>query len=152
MSAIDDVARRLSNDGIRRIKLGVTDIDGILRGKYISLDKFFGSTSGLGFCDVIFGWDMADVLYDNCQYTGWHTGYPDAQASIDLSTLRTIPWEPGTALFLLDLFQKDGEPLVDLSETSIAFGSRSCSRSRLRCQIRGGIRILDVSRNPTDAS
>ncbi len=111
MSAIDDVARRLSNDGIRRIKLGVTDIDGILRGKYISLEKFFGSASGLGFCDVIFGWDMSDVLYDNCQYTGWHTGYPDAQASIDLSTLRTIPWEPGTALFLLDLYQKNGEPL-----------------------------------------
>jgi glutamine synthetase len=111
VSAIDDVARRLSNDGIRRIKLGVTDIDGILRGKYISLDKFFASTSGLGFCDVIFGWDMSDVLYDNCRYTGWHTGYPDAQASIDLSTLRTIPWEPGTALFLLDLFQKNGEPL-----------------------------------------
>jgi glutamine synthetase len=112
VSAIDDVARRLSNDGIRRIKLGVTDIDGILRGKYISLEKFFGSASGLGFCDVIFGWDMSDVLYDNCQYTGWHTGYPDAQASIDLSTLRTIPWEPGTALFLLDLFQKNGEPLA----------------------------------------
>jgi glutamine synthetase len=111
VSTIDDVARRLSKDGIRRIKVGVTDIDGILRGKYISLDKFFASTSGLGFCDVIFGWDMSDVLYDNSRYTGWHTGYPDAQASIDLSTLRTIPWEPGTALFLLDLFQKDGEPL-----------------------------------------
>jgi glutamine synthetase len=111
VSAIDDVARRLSTDGIRRIKLGITDIDGILRGKYISLEKFFGSASGLGFCDVIFGWDMADALYDNAQFTGWHTGYPDAQAAIDLSTLRTIPWEPGTAFFLLDLFRKDGEPL-----------------------------------------
>ncbi len=111
MSAIDEVARRLSKDGIRRIKLGITDIDGVLRGKYISLDKFFASTAGLSFCDVIFGWDIADVLYDNCQYTGWHTGYPDAQAAIDLSTLRTIPWEPGTALFLLDMFQKNGEPL-----------------------------------------
>lgn len=111
MSAVDDVLKRLSHQGIRRIKVAVTDIDGILRGKYISLEKFSSSSSGLGFCDVIFGWDIGDLLYDNAKYTGWHTGYPDAQAQIDYSTLRTIPWEPGTALFLLDLFKKDGEPL-----------------------------------------
>lgn len=111
MNVTDDIVKRLSQEGIRRVKVAVTDIDGILRGKYISLDKFCGSSSGLGFCDVIFGWDICDVLYDNAKYTGWHTGYPDAQARIDCSTLRTIPWEPGTALFLLDLFTKDGKPL-----------------------------------------
>jgi len=111
MNVNDDIVKRLSQQGIRRVKVAVTDIDGILRGKYISLDKFGGSCAGLGFCDVIFGWDICDMLYDNAKYTGWHTGYPDAQARIDCSTLRTIPWEPGTALFLLDLFTKDGEPL-----------------------------------------
>jgi glutamine synthetase len=111
MSEIDDVLKRLSEEGIRRIKLGVTDIDGILRGKYISLDKFAASHDGMGFCDVIFGWDIGDALYDNAKYTGWHTGYPDTQARVDHSTLRTIPWEPGTALFLVDLFKKNGEPL-----------------------------------------
>ncbi len=111
MSEIDDVLQRLSEQGIRRIKLGVTDIDGILRGKYISLDKFAASHDGMGFCDVIFGWDIGDALYDNGKYTGWHTGYPDAQARVNYSTFRTIPWEPGTALFLVDLFKKNGEPL-----------------------------------------
>jgi glutamine synthetase len=111
MSSMDDILKRLSNEGIRRIKIAVTDIDGILRGKYISLEKFAASSSGLGFCDVIFGWDIGDMLYDNAKYTGWHTGYPDAQARVDCSTLRAIPWEPGTALLLLDLFNKDGEPL-----------------------------------------
>ncbi len=112
MSVPDDVRERLSQQGIRRIKLGVTDIDGVLRGKYISLDKFAASASGFGFCDVIFGWDIADVLYDNCKYTGWHTGYPDARARIDYSTLRVIPWEPDTAFFLVDLFGNDDKPLA----------------------------------------
>ncbi len=67
--------------------------------------------SNLGFCDVIFGWDIADVLYDNVKYTGWHTGYPDATACIDLSTLRFIPWEPGTAFFLMDMRTREGDPL-----------------------------------------
>lgn len=95
-----------------KIKLGVVDIDGILRGKYISREKFESATKGgLGFCDVIFGWDLADVLYDNVRYTGWHTGYPDAHAVIDLATKRHIPWEPNADFYLLDLVHADGSPL-----------------------------------------
>jgi glutamine synthetase len=97
---------------IRRVKLGITDIDGILRGKYISMEKFESAApGGLGFCDVILGWDIAGVLYDNVKITGWHTGYPDAVAWMDFDSFRLIPWEEGTAFFLLDLYQKDGSPL-----------------------------------------
>lgn len=89
--------------GIQKIKLAVTDIDGILRGKVISLDKFAGAAEkGFGFCDVIFGWDSGDVAYDNAAITGWHTGYPDAEARIDLDTLRHIPWEGGMPFLLAD--------------------------------------------------
>src|SRR5260221_2878642 len=88
---------------IRRVKVGSLDIDCTVRGKYISLDKFWSAAeSGAGFCDVIFGWDIGDVLYDNAKATGWHTGFPDATTRIDLSTFREIPWEQGTAFFLLD--------------------------------------------------
>jgi glutamine synthetase len=97
--------------GIRRVKVGGYDIDGILRGKYVSLEKFWGAlTSPIGFCDVIFGWDAADVLYDNCRVTGWHTGYPDTLARVDTSTFRVLPWEPDTAAFLMDFIQADGSP------------------------------------------
>ena len=97
---------------ISHIKVAAFDIDGVLRGKYISLDKFNSAAeSGLGFCDVIFGWDIGDALYDNVKVTGWHTGYPDAVAKIDLESRRVIPWEPGTTLFLMDLFDKQGNAL-----------------------------------------
>jgi len=82
----------LSEHSITKIKVGGFDIDGVLRGKYISRDKFDSAAeTGLGFCDVIFGWDSSDALYDNVKVTGWHTGYPDALARIDLSTFRIIP-------------------------------------------------------------
>ncbi len=98
---------------VEKVKLGGFDIDGVLRGKYISLEKFFSAIeSGLGFCDVIFGWDSSDALYDNVRLTGWHTGYPDAQARIDLGTFRRLPWEPGTAFFVVDFFKPDGSPLA----------------------------------------
>src|SRR5205814_7937333 len=85
----------------------------VLSGKYISREKFLSAAEhGLGFCDVIFGWDSSDVLYDNAHVTGWHTGYPDALARIDLSTFRIVPWEPSTALFLLDFYDGENRPLA----------------------------------------
>src|SRR5690242_721177 len=102
----------LAEHNISKIKVGGFDIDGVLRGKYISREKFDSAVEkGLGFCDVIFGWDSSDALYDNVTVTGWHTGYPDALARIDLGTFRVIPWEPSTALFLVDYFDEAGRPL-----------------------------------------
>jgi len=104
-----ELRERFDERGVKKVKVGGFDLDGVLRGKYVSLDKFWGAVSGgFGFCDVIFGWDCADVLYDNARLTGWYTGYPDAHATVDLDTFRMIPWEPGTAAFLVDFVDEEG--------------------------------------------
>ena len=83
------------------VKVGVTDIDGILRGKYMHRDKFLSALDkGFGFCDVILGWDTKDQLYDNAEYTGWHTAYPDATVRIIPTSCRTVPFEDDVLLFL----------------------------------------------------
>jgi glutamine synthetase len=87
-----------------KVKIGFTDIDGVLRGKYISVEKFLSVIDGqTGFCDVIFGWDVNDVAYDNGTYTGWQTGYPDAPCRIDINTFRKIPWESDLPFFVGEL-------------------------------------------------
>ena len=95
-------ARQFIQDrGIEHVKLGVFDGDGILRGKYLARDKFLAALDkGLGFCDVILGWDSNDQLIDNLKFTGWHSAYPDAAVRVLPGTLRQIPWEPRTALVL----------------------------------------------------
>lgn len=90
-----------------KVKLAVCDIDGVLRGKFMSAEKFLSALdSGFGFCDVIFGWDSSDEDYDHVKVTGWHSGYPDAHATIDPNSLRSIPWEDDVPMFLAD-FSKD---------------------------------------------
>ncbi len=102
----------VKNHPLKKVKLAITDIDGILRGKYISVDKFFGIVdTNLGFCDVVFGWDSSDVAYDNGTYTGWHSGYPDAKARLDINTFRKIPWEHDVPFFLCEFITHDDKPL-----------------------------------------
>ena len=93
-----------------RVKVAVSDIDGVLRGKYIHKEKFYSAAEGgFGFCDVVFGWDSADVTYDNTTLTGWHKGFPDALARLDLGTLRNVPWDGGVPFFLGEFVEtKDG--------------------------------------------
>src|SRR5450432_3522137 len=103
----NEILQYVKNHDSGKVKIAVTDIDGVLRGKYISVEKFLSVVdSGTSFCDVIFGWDAADAAYDNVSYTGWHTGYPDAAARLDLSTFRKIPWENDLPFFLGELIQK----------------------------------------------
>jgi glutamine synthetase len=109
---LPELLRQLAEEHTEKVKLAVTDIDGVLRGKVIAFDKLVAiAEKGFGFCDVVFGWDAEDSAYDNGEFTGWHTGYPDAQAVIDPGTFRRVPWEGDMPFFLGDFRAKDGGEL-----------------------------------------
>ena len=96
-----DAKAIVAERGLTHVKVGAFDIDGILRGKYMSRAKFESSLeSGFGFCDVVLGWDSKDQLYDNARYTGWHTGYPDANVRVLPESCRVLPWEEPMLFFL----------------------------------------------------
>src|ERR1700752_3338826 len=86
---------------LTHVKVGVFDNDGILRGKFIDRAKFFSALEkGLGFCDVVLGWDSNDQQYDNVTFTGWHTAFPDAPVRLLPETCRSLPLEGNMLLFL----------------------------------------------------
>ena len=106
-----DAKKIVEQRGLSHVKVGLFDIDGIMRGKYMSKDKFFSSLDhGFAFCDVVLGWDSNDQLYDNVKYTGWHTGYPDAPVRIIPETCRALPFEDDMLLFIAE-FSESAEPL-----------------------------------------
>jgi glutamine synthetase len=101
----------IRQSGATKVKVACSDIDGILRGKILHRDKFFGAADrGFGFCDVVFGWDSGDQCYDNTQVTGWQHGFPDALARLDLGTLRRVPWDDGIPFVLGEFVNADGTP------------------------------------------
>ena len=101
--------KRASTTG--KVKVAVTDIDGVLRGKYLHHDKFQSATEGgFGFCNVVFGWDMTDSVYDNTHVIGWQHGFPDALVQLDMATQRNVPWDDDVPFFLGDFINADGSP------------------------------------------
>ncbi|OSQ41880.1 glutamine synthetase family protein [Thalassospira sp. MCCC 1A01428] len=103
----EDARKLIEERQIKYVKVGVFDVDGIMRGKYMHKDKFLSSLNGgFGFCDVVLGWDSNDQLYDSAKFTGWHTAYPDAPVRLLPETCRELPMEEDTILFLGEF---DGE-------------------------------------------
>jgi glutamine synthetase len=112
----DKVLEELRLAETEKVKVAVTDVDGVLRGKYLHKDKFLAAAEGggFGFCNVVFGWDSGDACYDNAAYTGWHTGYPDAEVHLDFSTDREVPWDGGVPFFLGDFWRTGSDPAQPL--------------------------------------
>jgi glutamine synthetase len=98
-----DARKIVTERKLGHVKLGLFDLDGVLRGKYLAREKFLSALeNGFGFCDVVLGWDSNDQLYDNVRFTGWHTAYPDAWCRIVPSSCRVLPLEDDMLFFLAE--------------------------------------------------
>jgi glutamine synthetase len=124
----EQIISYLKENDIQKIKFAFADIDGVLRGKVIHHKKFIdGLKDGYGFCDVTFGWDSSDALYDGGQITGWHSGYPDRQCRIDLSTFRTVPWQENIPFFLADFSDPNGDDLAACPRSLLKRIAKQCA-------------------------
>ncbi|KAJ1660498.1 hypothetical protein IWQ61_000587 [Dispira simplex] len=109
---LDTIAQVLARDD--RVKVAGVDIDGVLRGKIVSKDKFLSSlTDGFGFCSVVFGWDLHDKAYNvPTRIANDATGFADLLAKVDLNTFRRLPLEGNIPFFLVRFYTPKGEPLA----------------------------------------
>jgi glutamine synthetase len=112
---IAQAKKYILDNNISYIKIGLFDLHGILRGKIISKDKFFSILDNNGgFYDGILGSDIDDALIPNMDFTGEHTGYPDAKIKIIPESAKVIPWEPNSIFFLCQ-FEDDAKKLCPRS-------------------------------------
>ncbi|WVF67973.1 hypothetical protein IAT40_002735 [Kwoniella sp. CBS 6097] len=100
-TSLEELKKLLQND--TKVKVAGVDVDGVLRGKIMSKDKFLSSvkSDGFNFCSVIFGWDIHDQNYSKeLLVANWANGYRDLIAEIDLSSYRRLKWEKDIPFFL----------------------------------------------------
>jgi len=64
---------------------------------------------GFGQCDVLFGWDIGEVVLPNLKFSNWERGFADIVMKPDLTTFALTPWEEHVATCVCDLWTEHGE-------------------------------------------
>jgi glutamine synthetase len=116
-----DQLNQLIDDGkIDTVIVAFTDMQGRLVGKRASARLFKEEISGHGAecCNYLLAVDVEMNTVDGYRISSWEKGYGDMAMMPDLSTLRLVPWIPGTALVMADLTWLDERP-VDPSPREI---------------------------------
>ena len=109
----DELGRLTAAGDVDTVIVAFTDMQGRLMGKRVSARFFVDEVAehGAECCNYLFAVDVDMTTVDGYAISGWHTGYGDMVMRPDLTTLRLIPWLPGTALVLADLAWHDGSPI-----------------------------------------
>ena len=111
-----DVAeiRQLIDAGkVEYVKIGAPDIEGVFRGKRVAAKHFLNSLEdGFAQCDVLFGWDIGEVVLPNLKFSNWERGFADIVMKPDLSTFALVPWEENVAQCVCDLWTEHGDPVT----------------------------------------
>lgn len=114
MLTIADLQRLVASGEIDTVTLAFTDMQGRLVGKRVAAAHFVEDVAdhGAECCSYLLAVDVEMSTVPGYPIAAWTTGYGDMVMRPDLTTLRRIPWLPGTAQVLADLYRADGSVIA----------------------------------------
>lgn len=117
---LDDLRKAFDAGEIDTVLVAAPDMQGRLMGKRFHAAHFLDSGhKETHCCNYLLATDMEMVTVQGYASTSWAKGYGDYTMRPDLSTLRRVPWLPGTALVLCDLLDHHTHEEVAVSPRAI---------------------------------
>jgi glutamine synthetase len=109
-----ELDRLMAAGEIDTVIVAFTDMQGRLTGKRVSARLFAEEVASHGAecCNYLLAVDVEMNTVGGYAMSSWESGYGDMVMAPDMSTLRLIPWLPGTALVMADLRWVGGGPVV----------------------------------------
>ncbi len=106
---------KIGRGEIDTIQVVFPDPIGRLLGKRVTGRHFLDSIlpDGTHGCNYLLTVDMEMEPVPGFKLANWESGFGDFSFKVDISTLRPIPWIPGTALVICDLFHHDEKPVEE---------------------------------------
>ncbi|MBO0848971.1 MAG: glutamine synthetase, partial [Pseudonocardia sp.] len=100
MLSVGELRSAVDTGGIDTVLLVLVDMQGRLQGKRCSARYFLEEVlpHGAEACNYLLAVDVDMNTVDGYALTSWEQGYGDFELVPDLTTLRRVPWQPGTAL------------------------------------------------------
>jgi glutamine synthetase len=111
---LDELRARVEANEIDTVLLALTDMQGRLQGKRLTARHFLEEVleNGAEGCNYLLAVDVEMTPVDGYEMASWERGYGDFSMRPDLTTLRLVPWQEGTAMCLCDLVWEDGREVV----------------------------------------
>ncbi|MEZ5796145.1 MAG: glutamine synthetase family protein [Paracoccaceae bacterium] len=126
---LDALKAAVAAGEIDTVLVAAPDMQGRLMGKRFHAAFFLnGGHEETHCCNYLLAVDMEMNTVPGYQTSSWEKGYGDYVMKPDLSTLRPLPWLPGTALCLADLLEHDTHHEVAVSPRAIL--KRQIARAR----------------------
>src|SRR5215475_5579235 len=112
--SLDELRADVSAGAIDTVVVAITDMQGRLQGKRFHAPFFLDEVAphGTEGCNYLLAVDVDMNTVDGYAMSSWTAGYGDMAMQPDLSTLRRVPWQPGTAMVLADLRWFDGADVL----------------------------------------
>lgn len=109
-----DLEQLVAAREIDTVIVAFPDMQGRLTGKRVSARLFVEEVAAHGAecCNYLLAVDVDMNTVDGYAMSSWETGYGDMVMTPDFSTLRRLPWLPGSALVMADLSFTDGRPVA----------------------------------------
>jgi glutamine synthetase len=111
---VEELRILVESGEIDTVVLAFPDMQGRLQGKRFAAPFFLDEVleHGTEGCNYLLAVDTEMNTVDGYEMSSWDRGYGDFAMHPDLSTLRRLPWNAGTALVMADLAWHDGSPVV----------------------------------------
>jgi glutamine synthetase len=105
MLTVEQMAAAVQRGEIDTVVLAIADMQGRLQGKRFHARHFLDEVVAHGTegCNYLLAVDVEMNTVDGYEMSSWERGYGDFAMLPDFSTLRLLPWHPGSALVLADL-------------------------------------------------
>jgi glutamine synthetase len=112
--SVEELRAATAAGEIDTVLLALTDMQGRLQGKRLTASHFLESVlkDGAEACNYLLAVDVEMNTVAGYAMSSWERGYGDFEMKPDLSTLRLVPWQEGTAMCLADLHWADHKPVV----------------------------------------
>ena len=111
---LEELTRLTKAGDIDTVVVVMTDMQGRLVGKRIHAPFFLDEVAkhGTEGCNYLLAVDIDMNTVPGYQMSSWEKGYSDFAMIPDFSTLRKIPWLPGSAMVTADVKWLDGTDVV----------------------------------------
>ncbi|MFE7707665.1 glutamine synthetase family protein [Streptomyces sp. NPDC057486] len=112
--AVEELRLLVESGEIDTVVLAFPDMQGRLQGKRFAAAFFLEEVMehGTEGCNYLLAVDTDMNTVDGFAMSSWERGYGDFAMHADLTTLRRVPWNDGTAMVIADLAWEDGSPVV----------------------------------------